>query len=61
MKKTDFTTKTPSDLMKLVADKREKLRSHLFGGAGSRTKNVKLAKSIRKDIARILTALNVKK
>lgn len=58
MKKTDFKTKTPADLLKLLADKRESLRVFRFGGAGAKTKNVREGRAIRKDVARILTALN---
>jgi len=61
MKTTDITTKTPADLAKLVADKREELRVFRFGGAGAKTKNMKEGKMIRRNIAQILTALNAKK
>ena len=60
MKTKDITTKTAADLAKLGADKREALRVFRFGGAGAKTKNVKEGAAIRKDIARILTALNAK-
>ena len=52
--------KTPADLSKLVAEKREALRVFRFGGAGAKTKNVKEGRAIRKDVARILTALSAK-
>ena len=61
MKTADITTKTPADLMKLVAEKREALRLFRFGGAGAKAKNVREGRNIRKDIARILTALHAKK
>ncbi|MEN9912762.1 MAG: hypothetical protein RLY66_170 [Candidatus Parcubacteria bacterium] len=62
MKKTkDLTTKTPADLMKLVATKREELRLFRFGTAGAKTKNVKESRDIRREIARILTALSAQK
>ena len=61
MKTTDFSTKTPADLTKLATDKREELRVYRFGGAGAKTKNVKEGRNIRKDIARIMTALNAQK
>lgn len=61
MKTTDFSTKTPADLAKLATDKREELRAYRFGGAGAKTKNVKEGRNIRKDIARIMTALNAQK
>lgn len=57
----DISNKTAADLAKLVASKREELRAFRFGGAGAKTKNVKEGRNIRKDIARILTALNATK
>lgn len=61
MKMKEIKSKTPAELHKLIADKREALRSFRFGGAGAKTKNVKEGRAIRKDIARLMTALNVKK
>ena len=61
MKMKDIKTKTPADLKKLLTEKREALRVFRFGAAGAKTKNVKEGAGIRKDIARIMTALNAKK
>jgi len=61
LKTKDIMTKTSADLAKLVAEKREALRIFRFGAAGAKTKNVKEGRAIRKDVARILTALNAKK
>ncbi len=61
MKNKDISNKTPSDLTKLITEKREALRVFRFGSAGAKAKNVKEGRAIRKDIARILTALNVSK
>ena len=58
MKKTDLTTKSDSELKKLLIEKREILTKFKFGISGSRTKNVKEGKNTRRDIARILTNLN---
>ena len=60
MKNKDITIKTPADLAKLLSEKREALRVFRFGAAGAKSKNVKEGRSIRKDIARIMTALNNK-
>jgi len=60
MKSKEIATKTHSDLAKMLAEKRESLRAFRFGGAGAKTKNVKEGSAIRKDIARILTAMNSK-
>lgn len=61
MKTKEITIKTPADLTRLLAEKREALRSFRFGAAGAKSKNVKEGKLIRKDIARIMTVLNAKK
>lgn len=57
MKMKDITNKTKADLDKLIVDKREALRVFRFGTAGAKTKNVKESKGIKKDIARIMTAI----
>ena len=46
---------------KLISDQRGLLKDIAFGGAGSREKNVKLAKTLKKDVARLLTVLNEEK
>ena len=61
MKIKEIKTKIRPDLTKLLSDKREMLRAFRFGTAGSKTKNVKEGREVRKDIARILTVLNSKK
>ena len=53
----DFKDATSEELLKVIVDKREALRVFRFGGAGSRTRNVREGRSLRKDIARILTEL----
>jgi ribosomal protein L29 len=57
MEMKDITNKTPADLVKMIADKREALRVFRFGGAGAKTKNVRQGRAIRKDIARMQTAM----
>ena len=44
-------------MQKLVADKREALRVFRFEGAGSRTRNVREGRNLRREIAQILTEL----
>jgi len=61
MKMKEITIKTASDLTKMLAEKHEALRVFRFGTAGARSKNVKEGQTIRKDIARIMTALTAKK
>lgn len=61
MKNKDIINKNSADLNRLIAEKREVIRLFNFGGAGAKAKNVKLGRETRKDIARILTALNASK
>lgn len=56
-KKTSLTNHSVSDLNRLVSDKREELRALRFSVAGSKNRNVKLGKMLRKDVARALTQL----
>ncbi len=61
MKMKEITNKTSADLNKLLGDKKEALRVFRFGGAGAKTKNVKEGRALKKDIARIMTALTAMK
>ncbi len=45
------------DLKKQIADNRAALRTFRFGGAGSRTRNVREGRNLRKNIARVLTEI----
>lgn len=40
-----------------IADKRESLRKFRFGEAGSRSRNVREGRTLRRDIARIFTEI----
>ena len=53
----DLKGKTKEELLRLIAEKREAVRAFRFAMAGSKRKNVKEGKALRKEIARILTAL----
>jgi ribosomal protein L29 len=57
----EFKTKTIPDLNKLIAEKREAIRNFRFGSTGSKTKNVKLGRTLRKEIAQIMTELTLRK
>ncbi len=57
----EYKNKNLQDLNKLIAEKREVLRTFRFGSAGSKTKNVKLANTTKKEIARIMTELSIRK
>ena len=58
MKADQLREKKEEELKKLLSDKREKLREVKQNLASGRVKNVKEARNIKKDIARILTILN---
>jgi ribosomal protein L29 len=60
-KKMSFTNHTPEELASFINEKREELRALQFNVAGSKNRNVKLARTIRKDIARALTEQNASK
>lgn len=57
----ELNTYSVEDLQKEIADKREALRKFRFEGAGSRTRNVREGRTLRKTIARLLTELNSRK
>jgi ribosomal protein L29 len=57
---TTFKNTSEADLKKLVADKKDALRSSRFGVAGSRARNVKEARTTRREIARALTELRAR-
>ena len=61
MKKTDYKGQSPKELLKSLQEKRVTLRDFRFGASGSKTRNVKEGHAARKDIARIMTELNIKK
>lgn len=54
---TDFKKYSVEDLHKEISQKREALRSFRFGGAGSRTRNVREGRTLKRDIARMMTEL----
>ena len=60
MKSTELKNKVQTALTDLLSQKREVLRRFRFGSAGSKIRNVKEGTNLKKDIARILTELNVK-
>jgi len=57
----DYKKNTSADLSKMLSERRSDLRNFRFGSSGSKTKNIKKGKEIRKNIARILTELNIRK
>ncbi len=59
-KMKEYKGKTVGDLKKLISEKREALRHFRFGSTHSKTKNVKMGKTLRKEIARIMTEISLK-
>ena len=51
----DLTKKNDKDLDKLLVEHQEELRGFRFGIAGSKIRDVKTGKNLKKEIARILT------
>ena len=60
MKPADLRKKNPTELSKLYAELEAELREFRFGMSGGRIKNVKRARAIRADIARIKMVLSEK-
>ncbi len=57
----EYKDKTTGELKAKLAEKREAGRVFRFEMSGSKIKNVKAGRAVRKDIARILTAMNAAK
>ncbi|MBP6860710.1 MAG: 50S ribosomal protein L29 [Candidatus Pacebacteria bacterium] len=57
----DIKDKTKEELTALLAEKRESLRTLRFSAAGARPKDPSEGKTLRADIARILTVRNAAK
>ncbi len=56
----DISTKSPEALKTELAKAREDLRTFRYSSAGSRAKNVREGRELRKQIARILTELTAR-
>ncbi len=61
MKKMNAKELKDIEMEKLLQEKRGSLRVFKFGIAGSKSKNVKEGKFLRRDIARMLTEINHRK
>lgn len=57
----ELVKKNTADLMKMLSEKREALSKFKFDIAGSKIKNVKEGKNLRREIAQILTVLGESK
>jgi len=58
---SEYKNKKAEDLTKLLDEKREALRMFRFGISGSKVKNMKEGKTLRREVARILTELRARK
>ncbi len=56
----DISSKSIESLQQELTTFRESLRAFRFGAAGSRSRNVREGREIRKEIARILTEMKVR-
>lgn len=57
MSNKDIQKKNERDLQKALKEKRESLRNFRFGLSGSKTRNSKEGRDLKKGIAQILTEL----
>jgi len=57
---SDIKDKNEKDLLKLLREKQEALRTFRFGIAGSKVRNVREGRNTRKEIARIKTEFSRK-
>lgn len=60
MRMDELKKKSTDELQKMVADKREGLRAFRFGSAGSRSKNVREGRTLRREIAQVMTELRAR-
>lgn len=56
----DIKKYTIEDLHKEIREKREALRTFRFAGAGSRSRNVREGRTLRKEIARLMTEVSAR-
>jgi ribosomal protein L29 len=61
MKTIDIKKKDTSELPKLATELRMKLRDFRFNMGGSKVKNIREGREIKKAIARVLTEMNMRK
>lgn len=60
-KKNDLKNKNDKNLQEELSEKRESVRAFRFGIAGSKVRNVKEGRDTKRQIARVLTELNLRK
>ena len=57
----DIKNKNDKELKKMLGEKKKALRVFRFSVSGSKAKNVKEGQNLKKEIARILTTINMHK
>ncbi|RJQ34970.1 50S ribosomal protein L29 [Candidatus Parcubacteria bacterium] len=57
----EFEKQSVEDLQKMIAEKREQLRVFRFEGEGSRRRNVREGRNLRREIARVMTEITARK
>jgi ribosomal protein L29 len=60
-KKIELQKKSDKELLVVLEEKRKSLWKFHFGVSGSKVRNVKEGRVLRRDIARVLTALSAQK
>jgi len=60
MSSGNIHNKTDKELAKELREKREGLRAFRFGISGSKVKNMREGRNLKKDIARILTEMSLR-
>lgn len=61
MNYADLKDKSDQDLLALLGEKREAARQGRFATPGAKAGNVKAAKNLRRDIARVMTAVSARR
>ncbi len=61
MKNAKLQNKSDKDLSKDLLTKKDDLRKFRFSVSGSKIKNIKEGRGLRKDIARLLTEMSLRK
>lgn len=56
----EIRKKTDKDLLKTLGEKREEIRHFRFGTAGAGTRDVRAVRTGKREIAQILTEINVR-
>lgn len=57
----DIKKKSDTDIAKEIRERKESLRQFRFDLSGSKTRNVKLGMTLRKEIAQLMTEANSRK